>query len=67
MDLKNVASGAGIAQPPDVELHYGQSFVGGSLEPLDGATSILRLGLSGSCHDLNGGDKDMGSEIPAPT
>ena len=40
---------------------------GGSLVPLDEATAILRLGLSGSCHDLNGGDKDMGSEIPAPT
>ena len=53
VDLKNVASGAGIAQPPDVELYYGQSFVGGSLVPLDEATAILRLGLSGSCHDIN--------------
>ena len=36
-----------------LKLYYGQSFVGGSLVPLDEATAALGLGLSDPCHDIN--------------
>ena len=40
-------------------------FVGGSLVPLDEATAVLGLGLSGSCHDINTQHQAAMLQVPA--